>query len=724
MTSLHPCRHLIRFIVLLLTLILSASLRAQVNLTVNAAQTGRTVDERVFGVNAVIWDGKTGSDQTVAMVQAAGIRAIRVPGGSLSDEYHWRINKSLDNTWLWSASFGDYPAVNSPNLPTGKGFINLITSTNTQPVVTVNYGSGTPEEAAGLVAYLNASVGSNVTIGGTDGLGVAMQNSGYWASLRAANPLGSDDGMNFLRIGRSSPVGAKYFEIGNECYGTWEKDLQGENNRPGVAHDPTTYANRVQQYITKMKAVDPTIKIGVVVVTSSENSGYKNWTPVMLAQLKTLGAIPDFIIYHLYPQAPNAESDATLLQVADSGSRSWTSIATDLRTQLNTYLTSQTAAGVEIVVTENNSVYTSPGKQSTSLVNGLYLADSVANLMKTEINGYMYWALRNGTPTVNNAGLVLDGNMSSSLYGWRQFGDYGMLSTPSTLTGETTSYNPYPTYYMMKLLSKFARGGDTVVQATSSNSILSVFAAKRVDGTLAVLVINKDAANAQTGNIALTGFTPSANVTVYSYGKSQDLATADVATSSMSIAGSTFSTSFSSYSATVILFNQGVAPSFTTQPASQSVSVGSAVTFTAAASGTPAPSYQWQKGGVNIAGATNASFTIASVTTGDAGSYTVIATNATGGATSNSATLYVGVVPAFTTQPVSQTVNAGVAATFTVAASGTPAPGYQWQKNNVNIGGATGSTYTIASAALGDAGNYTCVATNSIGRGDEQCGDI
>ena len=64
--------------------------------------------------------------------------------------------------------------------------------------------------------------------------------------------------------------------------------------------------------MAKMRAVDPTIKIGVVAVTSSENASYKNWTPTMLARLKVLNAIPDFLIYHRYPQAPGGESDAVL----------------------------------------------------------------------------------------------------------------------------------------------------------------------------------------------------------------------------------------------------------------------------------------------------------------------------------------------------------------------------------------------------------------------------
>jgi alpha-N-arabinofuranosidase len=89
-----------RLLPLVLALPLTAA--AQVSLTVNAAQAIRSVDERVFGVNAVIWDAQAGSAQTGTLVQNAGIRTIRIPGGSLSDEYHWRVNKSLTNTWTWA----------------------------------------------------------------------------------------------------------------------------------------------------------------------------------------------------------------------------------------------------------------------------------------------------------------------------------------------------------------------------------------------------------------------------------------------------------------------------------------------------------------------------------------------------------------------------------------------------------------------------------------------
>ena len=161
-----------------------------------------------------------------------------------------------------------------------------------------------------------------------------------------------------------------------------------------------------------------------------------------------------------------------------------------------------------------------------------------------------------------------------------------------------------------------------------------------------------------------------------------------------------------------------VAPAITTQPANQAVTAGGAASFTVAASGTPAPAFQWQKNGAAITGATSATYMIASSVASDAGNYTAVATNSAGTATSSVATLTVNpaaIAPAITTQPVNVTVTAGGPASFTVAASGTPAPTFQWKKDGVNIAGASSTTYTIASTVAGDAGSYTVVATNSGG---------
>jgi hypothetical protein len=546
---------------LLLGLALPAAALAQnVTVSVDTTQVVRTVDERVFGLNAVMWDPQAGSSQTISLLQAADIRTIRVPGGSLSDEYHWRTNTTLANTWTWASGFN--------------AFTQLIAGLGSQAFVTVNYGTGTPEEAAAWVAYANAS--ETTTAGtinypiGTDAKGYDWKTAANWANLRAAAPLVQNDGMNFLRIGRAAAIGIKYWEIGNECYGTWETDQQT------VTHDAYTYAVRVKDYMAKMKAVDPTIKVGVVAVPSETDyanghtshpatnprTGTANngWTPVMLATLKSLGVTPDFLIYHRYEQAPaadqpnNPETDAGLLQKA----KTWPQDAATLRQQLTDYLGAVEGAKVELVVTENNSVYAQPGKQTTSLVNGLYHADSVGNLLQTEFNALVWWDLRNSQEAGNNNG--------ASLYGWRAYGDYGILSTPSAF-GSTTYYEPYPTYYVMKLLAHFARGGDTVVRAMSNSNLLAVFAVHSIDDSLNVLVLNKDPGNTLNVSITLTGFAPAASAATYSYGKPQDDAArptgggaADLTTTSVNVSGSTFTMAFAPYSATVISLRPSTVP--------------------------------------------------------------------------------------------------------------------------------------------------------------------
>jgi hypothetical protein len=162
-----------------------------------------------------------------------------------------------------------------------------------------------------------------------------------------------------------------------------------------------------------------------------------------------------------------------------------------------------------------------------------------------------------------------------------------------------------------------------------------------------------------------------------------------------------------------------VAPTITTQPANQSVSVGSTATFTAMASGTAPITYQWQKNNANIAGATAASYTTAATVSGDNGAtFRVVATNSAGSATSNPATLTVitaAVGPSITTQPANRTVTAGQTATFTVVAGGTAPLSYQWQKNNANISGATAASYSTPASVIGDSGaTFRVVVTNSV----------
>ncbi len=175
-----------------------------------------------------------------------------------------------------------------------------------------------------------------------------------------------------------------------------------------------------------------------------------------------------------------------------------------------------------------------------------------------------------------------------------------------------------------------------------------------------------------------------------------------------------------SNAATLTVNAAAVAPTITTQPVNETVTAGQTATFTVVAGGTAPLSYQWQKNGANIAGATGTSYTTPATATTDSGStFRVVVTNTAGTITSNAATLTVNaaaVAPTITTQPVNETVTAGQTATFTVVAGGTAPLSYQWQKNGANIAGATGTSYTTPATATTDSGStFRVVVTNTAG---------
>ena len=157
-----------------------------------------------------------------------------------------------------------------------------------------------------------------------------------------------------------------------------------------------------------------------------------------------------------------------------------------------------------------------------------------------------------------------------------------------------------------------------------------------------------------------------------------------------------------------------MAPSIT-GPNNATVIQSNNATLTASVSGVPAPALQWQKTGVDISGATNSSLTISNAQyPADQATYSIIATNVAGAAT-NSAVLTVIVPPVITVQPVSLIVTNTQAASFSVTATGVPAPTYQWKKGGNPITDATNATLNFASASSTDTATYTVVVQNAAG---------
>jgi len=157
-------------------------------------------------------------------------------------------------------------------------------------------------------------------------------------------------------------------------------------------------------------------------------------------------------------------------------------------------------------------------------------------------------------------------------------------------------------------------------------------------------------------------------------------------------------------------------PSITTQPASQTVTASQTAAFSVVATGTAPLSYQWQKDGTAISGATSPSYTTPATTASDNGAqFTAVVSNAAGSATSNAAIVNVNTPPSITSQPVGQTVIAGQTVTFSVVVTGTAPLSYQWIKNGVNIGGATSSSYTTTATTTSDDGTEFTVVVSNLG---------
>jgi hypothetical protein len=467
--------------------------------TVDVSQTLRTADARWFGANAAIWVSGFDSPGTLSSLSEMGCQALRFPGGSFADEYHWESN------YIVGASFEGWPT-------TFGNFADIATNLGANVFITVNYGTGTTNEAADWVRSANIT--------------------------------------NYY--------GFKYWEVGNECY--FFNEMDSNNVPPYQPHDPWTYAMRFRDYYTSMKAVDPAIKVGIVGVPGDETSAFYTthpafnprtgqthygWVPVVLTTLKSLGITPDFMVHHFYPEY-GVDSDPFLLQAAAN----WANDAADLRQQINDYFGND-GTNIELVCTENNADAGPQGKQSTSLVNGLYLADSLGQIMKTEFNAYIWWDWENGQDT--------SGDFDPALYGWRTYGDLGLALDANTR---------YPVFYAMKLMQYFAQPGDAILNATSGDPFLAVYAARKSTGTVSLLAINKDPTNTLTRQIVLTGFVPNPVATIRSFGIPQDeaartnapLVAQDIATGSFAGAASVFAYSFPPYSLTLFTFAPPGAP--------------------------------------------------------------------------------------------------------------------------------------------------------------------
>jgi len=310
------------------------------------------------------------------------------------------------------------------------------------------------------------------------------------------------------------------------------------------------------------------------------------WNDTVLSQ--SCSSI-DFVDVHWYPQAPlssgfGQETDNQLLNAAESGAADQSGnagtrtkgIATmindptrGLRTLINKWCGAH-ASQVQIMVTETNSVYGDPGKQTVSAVNALFEDDDIMTWLENGAANVDWWTTHNSPQAFDNQKYVqnptaapVPNNFSPSLLGNpnfpNDFGDYGLLSAGGCVTippgpgimNAGTCYQPnnpiteppvdtpFPAYYGMQMLSHVIMTNDfgpaTIVADSLSVggmtdpahvNLIGVHATEVIGATtppgilknLNVLFINKDPTNSYNETVSLDGETSSGTATVYTYG--------------------------------------------------------------------------------------------------------------------------------------------------------------------------------------------------------------
>ena len=170
-----------------------------------------------------------------------------------------------------------------------------------------------------------------------------------------------------------------------------------------------------------------------------------------------------------------------------------------------------------------------------------------------------------------------------------------------------------------------------------------------------------------------------------------------------------------------------VLPTFTQSPQDQTVIAGTYALFEVEASGNPEPTYQWQasingSSWNNLPDETTQTLFVPNTQISDNGTqYRVLASNIGGSATSSVANLSVVVLPTITTGPQDQAIAVGSSATFSVVATGSPTPTYQWQVSKdaatwENVTGATRDTLVVIAETVEMHGSwYRVLVTNSAG---------
>lgn len=433
--------------------------------TINQSTTLAPITDQLMGMNLASWYDVAGNAVPInTAFGKAGIKAIRWPGGSWSDRWHWRTSSGDLLPYICSGTgagtaWGGYSS-----------FADFVTSIarggNYDLALTANYGSnagctagGNPAEAAEWVAE--------------------AVSEGYTPS---------------------------HVTVGNEDYGNWEFDLHAKK------WDAATYAaavNGATGFYSAIKTASPSTEVGVTVDAGASGGPYSpNWDSIVLANAKY-----DFVEYHYYAQDPGKETDTFILHQAPLA------FTTEIK-NLKVELAAAGAPATPIYVGEMGSVSSDAGRQSWSITQGLYAGEMLGEMMNDGIARVTWWI-----GFGNCLGADGTNNLSTSLYGWQNWGAYNVFSDGASDTG-CPGAGPIgtmsPTAQAFNLFQNLAVSGESALGTTVNGDPgnIRAYAATHSGGT-ALFLFNLNEDQAQPVQIRLSGGSVAASdVEVITYDKS------------------------------------------------------------------------------------------------------------------------------------------------------------------------------------------------------------
>jgi hypothetical protein len=236
----------------------------------------------------------------------------------------------------------------------------------------------------------------------------------------------------------------------------------------------------------------------------------------------------DYVSYHDYYYGPGKENDVALLEGGPARFRSSINV-------IKTELASVGKSSTPISISEYNSVYGTPGKESTSIVNGLYIAEMLGEFLTAGIQRAEFW----DTFGCEWRGA---GNSSTGLYGWQTstFGSLGAFSegvpfVRSEPEGSGCEYvsssderipygTPFPAGRAIQIYGKtgFITEGEHIIGNSVSTSLPNIEAYAATHGRqYSLMLLNLDEKNSETFPIYIDGVSGGPGYTYMQYGRSQ-----------------------------------------------------------------------------------------------------------------------------------------------------------------------------------------------------------